>query len=354
MAIGEFSKRSGLSPKRLRTYTAAGLLVPAAVDSGSGYRYYVPQQLHDARLIDALRTAGVPVADVAPFLRDRSGAQLEAWAHGVRADAARRQAALERVRQLLALDAAPSSTAIHECSGRDEMMLRTAARTDIGRVRPTNQDAVLCQDHIVGVADGIGGAPAGETASSLALAVLDAAFTGRSVDELEVGVRAANRAIFERASADDDLEGMGTTLCAVGLTRDGRFAVVNVGDSRAYLLRDGELHRLTQDHSIVGDLVRRGELTEEEARDHPHRSVLARAVGVGPTVDVDAAVRAAGPGDRVLLCSDGLINEVGQEQIAAVMVTAQDLADIPDTLVDLALANGGHDNVAVVVADVCA
>jgi PPM family protein phosphatase len=353
MPIGEFSKRSGLSPKRLRTYAAAALLVPAAVDSSSGYRYYVHEQLLEAQLIDALRTAGVPLADVATVLRDRAGAQLDAWTRRVRADAAQRQAALGRARQLLAVDAAPSSNAIRGCSGRDVMMLRTAARTDIGRVRPSNQDAVLCLDRLVAVADGMGGAPAGEMASSLALAVVDAAFRGRSADELEVAVRAANRAVFERASADADLEGMGTTLCAVGLTRDGHLAVVNVGDSRAYLLRDGQLERLTQDDSIVADLVRRGEISEEEARLHPHRSVLTRAVGVGPTVDVDAVVQSAGPGDRVLLCTDGLINEVRQEQIASVMETGDDLTDIADALVELALANGGHDNVAVVVADVC-
>jgi protein phosphatase len=353
MPIGEFSQRSGLSPKRLRSYAAAGLLVPTAVDSSSGYRYYVAQQLQDAQLIDALRAADVPLAEIASVLRDRAGAALDAWVERVHADAAHRQAALGRARELLAAaDTGPTSTDIHASQGRDGMMLRTAARTDIGRVRPSNQDAVLCLDRLVAVADGMGGAPAGETASSLALAVVDAAFTGRSADELELGVRAANRAIFERASGDDGLEGMGTTLCAVGLTGDGRLVVVNVGDSRAYLLRDGELHRLTADHSIVGDLVRRGELTEGEARQHPHRSVLTRAVGVAPTVDVDAAERPAGPGDRLLLCTDGLVNEVRPEDIASAMASDRELADIADALVELALANGGHDNVAVVVADV--
>jgi PPM family protein phosphatase len=355
MSIGEFSKRSGLSPKRLRSYASAGLLVPAAVDSGSGYRYYVAQQLRDAQLIDALRGAGVPLADIATVLRDRSGAPLDVWAGRVQADAARRHAALREARRLLAVDADSSNADGPECSGRDEMMmLRTAARTDIGRVRPSNQDAVLCLDHLVAIADGMGGPPAGEMASSLALAVVEAAFTGRSSDELEAAVRGANRAIFERAAEGEDLEGMGTTLCAVGLTRDGRLAVVNVGDSRAYLLRDGELQRLTDDHSVVADLVRRGELTESEARHHPHRSVLTRAVGVGPTVEVDTAAWPAGPGDRVLLCTDGLTNEVRQDQIVSVLETTDDLAGVADALVELALANGGNDNVAVVVADIAA
>jgi protein phosphatase len=357
MTIGEFSKRSGLSPKRLRSYAAAGLLVPAAVDSGSGYRYYVPLQLREAQLIGALRSAGFPLADIATVLGDRSGAHLDDWARRVRDDAARRHAALRRARRLLAVDAdgpdGPDADA-PECSRRDEMMmLRTAARTDIGRVRASNQDAVLCLDRLVAVADGMGGAPAGETASSLVLAVVEAAFTGRSADELEAAVRAANRAIFERATEDEDLQGMGTTLCAAGLTRDGHLAVVNVGDSRAYLLRDGEVRRLTEDHSIVADLVRRGELTDEQARLHRDRNVLTRAVGVGPTVDVDAVVEPAGPGDRVLLCTDGLTGEVGQEHIVSLMETTGDLAGVADALVELALANGGNDNVAVVVADVC-
>ena len=118
---------------------------------------------------------------------------------------------------------------------------------------------------------------------------MEAAFTGRSLEELEAGVRAANRAVFERAR--EGLEGMGTTLCAVGLIESAHVAIVNVGDSRAYLLRDGSLRQLTEDHSVTAELVRRGELTEQEAADHPHRKVLTRVLGAGPTVDVDGAVQ---------------------------------------------------------------
>ncbi len=131
------------------------------------------------------------------------------------------------------------------------MNLRTAARTDIGCVRESNQDAVVSRDRLVAVADGMGGHPGGDTASSLAVAFVEATFTGRSVDELAAGVRAANMAIFERATEVDGLEGMGTTLCAVGLTDEGTLAVVNVGDSRVDLVRDGVLRQLTEDHSVA-------------------------------------------------------------------------------------------------------
>lgn len=170
MPIGEFAERSGLSPKRLRSYAAAGVLVPAAVDSGSGYRYYAPGQLRDALVIDALRDAGVPLADIKSLLGDPSLEVLDAWARQVEADAVQRVEALQLARRLLAVD-----------DERETMTtMAKAARTDIGCVRETNEDAVLCLDHLVAVADGMGGAPGGEIASALAVALLEASFTGSS------------------------------------------------------------------------------------------------------------------------------------------------------------------------------
>jgi protein phosphatase len=229
--------------------------------------------------------------------------------------------------------------------------LQASARSDIGKVRDNNEDAVLCLDHVVAVADGMGGHPGGEVASNLAIALVQAAFTGDSLPELEAAVRAANRAISDRAAANQDLEGMGSTICAVGTTGDGGLAVVNVGDTRAYLCRDGSLQQLTEDHSVVSDLVRTGQLSPEEAVSHPMRGVLTRALGSGPRVDVYGVVQAAAPGDRLLLCSDGLSNDVDEEEIAALMAS-DDVAVAADRLVERALANGGHDNVSVVVADV--
>jgi PPM family protein phosphatase len=353
MPIGEFSERSGLSPKRLRSYAAAGLLVPAAIDSSSGYRYYSPGQLREARLIDALRIAGVPLAEIEPVLRDQAPERLDAWARQVEVDAAQRHDALNLARRLLAFDVDTAATGTADHSRKEAMTsLQAAARTDIGRVRDSNEDAVLCLDHLVAVADGMGGHPGGEVASKLALSLLGAAFTGDSLTELEAAVRAANRAIAERAAASTDLEGMGTTLCAIGVIGDGRLAVVNVGDSRAYVMRDDSLRQLTDDHSITGELIRRGELTEQEAISHPHRSVLTRALGCGPEVDVDGALHPAAEGDRILLCTDGLFNEVAEDDILSLMGGAQEVEPVADALVEQALSHGGRDNITVVVAEV--
>jgi protein phosphatase len=268
-------------------------------------------------------------------------------------DAAQRRDGLNLARRLLAVDVDGATTGTGDHSRKEAMTsLQAAARTDIGRVRDNNEDAVLCLDHLVAVADGMGGHPDGEVASNLAVSLLEAAFTGDSLKELEAAVRAANRAIADRAAAASDLDGMGTTLCAVGVIGDGRLAVVNVGDSRAYLMRDGVLRQLTDDHSITGELVRRGELTEQEAISHPHRSVLTRAVGCGPEVDVDGTLQPAAPGDRLLLCTDGLFNEVVEDGITSLMGGAQQVGPVADALVEQALSNGGRDNIAVVVAEV--
>jgi PPM family protein phosphatase len=355
MPIGEFSERSGLSPNRLRTYAAGGLLVPAAVDSASGYRYYSPSQLREAKLIDALREASMPLADIAALLRDPSCDQLDGWAMRVQIDAAHRQQALDLARRLLSIEATSFTHVDNERSGKEPMLkLRTVSRTDIGRVRDDNEDAVVSSGHLAAVADGMGGHPGGAVASAVAVALVQAAFTGHSLDELEAAVRAANRAIWDRASAGAELEGMGTTVCAVGLTGDGGLVVVNVGDSRAYVLRNGSLSQLTDDHSVTAELVRRGELSEQEALEHPHRSVLTRALGVGPDVEIDSAAHPAVEGDRVLVCTDGLFNEVPNDEIASLMAATEDRRATADALVQLALSRDGRDNVSVVVADVSA
>ena len=355
MPIGEFSERSGLSPKRLRSYAAGGLLVPAAVDSVSGYRYYSPGQLREAQLIDTLREAGMPLADIAALLRDPSCDQLDAWARRVEIDAAHRQEALDLARRLLSIEATSFTPVDNERSGKESMTkLRTVSRTDIGRVRDNNEDAVVSSDHLAAVADGMGGHPGGEVASAVAVALVQAGFTGRSLDELQAAVRAANRAIWDRAGASAELEGMGTTICAAGLTGDGSLAVVNVGDSRACVLRNGSLTQLTDDHSVTADLVRRGELSEQDALGHPHRGVLTRALGVGPDVELDSGAHPAVEGDRLLVCTDGLFNEVPNDEIASLMAANEDVQETADALVELALSRGGRDNVAVVVAEISA
>lgn len=347
--IGEFAQRSGLSPKRLRSYAAAGLLRPVSVDSSSGYRYYSMDQLDTARLIDALRAAGVPVADIGALLHDPSPDQLDAWAVRVEADAQQRQQAIQAARRLLA-----ARTSDRQFRGKMPMTrLNFASRCELGHVRENNEDAIVARDSLVVVADGMGGHPGGEVASAVAVSLVDAAYTGRSVDELEAAVRAANRAIWDRSNSSSDLEGMGTTVCAVGVTDDGCLAVVNVGDSRGYLMHHGRLRQLTHDHSVTAELVMRGDLSESEAQDHPMHGYLTRALGVGPTVEVDGATHPATVGDRLLLCSDGLFNEVSDEEIAALMAEAQSVQAVADDLVDLVSTRIGQDNISVVVADIC-
>lgn len=230
--------------------------------------------------------------------------------------------------------------------------LQAATRTDIGRTRDTNEDAAVHHERFIAVADGMGGAPGGEIAAAAAVALLESAFTGRSIDELEAATRAANRTIWDRSNASEELEGMGTTICAAGVTDDAQLVVVNVGDSRAYLLRDGVLRQLTQDHSVTAELVRRGELTEPEAAVHPHRNILTRAIGVRPTVDIDATTHAIENGDRVLLCTDGLFNELPDDELRSLLVAETDANAAADALVDRAVQHGGRDNITVVVADV--
>ena len=347
--IGEFSARSGLSAKRLRSYAASGLLVPAAVDAASGYRYYSPRQLRQAELLDALRGAGMPLADIHEVLRRPSGDLLDAWARRLADDATQRRGALDVARRLLA----PASSTSHDPAAKGPVMkLNATGRTETGHVRERNEDAVVAGSRLVGIADGMGGAPGGEIAAGLAVALLQAAFTGRSADELSAGVRAVNRAIWERAKGSERLDGMGTTLCAAALLDDHTLAVVNVGDSRVYLAHDGTLTQLTTDHSVTGELVRRGELTEAAAVRHPHRSVLTRALGVGPDVELDGGAYPAVTGDRLLACSDGLFNEVPAEDIAAAMAARDDVRVTADRLVEQALSAGARDNVSVVVAEI--
>jgi protein phosphatase len=355
MAIGEFSERTGLSAKRLRTYAAEGLLAPAAVDPGSGYRYYSPAQLAEAKVIDALRHGGVPLADIRDFLRRPSEEQLDVWTRRLETDANHRRQALILARQLLAANEDPSYP-IADPRSEERFMtrLRTAGRSDIGQLRENNEDAIVSSERLALVADGMGGHPGGEIAADVVAGLVPASFTGQSVDELEAAIRAANWAIRNRAVAQPGLEGMGTTICAVGLLTNGQLALVNVGDSRAYLWHGAGLHQLTKDHSVTAELIERGELREEEAAKHPYYGVLTRALGVGSDVQIDRSTLAVDPGDRIILCSDGLFNELSTMEIARTMAGGGDVASIVDNLIDRAVTHGGRDNVSVVVAEVAA
>jgi serine/threonine protein phosphatase PrpC len=230
-------------------------------------------------------------------------------------------------------------------------VVRTASLTDPGRRRRHNEDAFVCVPPLFAIADGMGGAQAGELASRLAAAVVGRADAeGRTGRELVVGlIEDANRSVYERASADESVSGMGTTM-TVALAEDGHVWIGHVGDSRAYLLRDGALEQLTEDHSLVAELVRSGRLTPDEAGSHPHRSVITRALGTDAEVAVDVMAVPTKSGDVFVLCSDGLSSMVGDEAIRDVLEQhGDDLDTAARVLVDAANAAGGEDNITVVL-----
>ncbi|GAC1311849.1 MAG: hypothetical protein NVSMB12_00810 [Acidimicrobiales bacterium] len=237
-------------------------------------------------------------------------------------------------------------------------VLRWGSATDTGLVRRNNQDNLLVTESLFAVADGMGGHVGGEVASKIAVDALGSAFDGsapRTGEDLAVAVRAANQAVFERAQADPELRGMGTTMTAAALvTVDGeeRLAIANVGDSRAYVFAHGDLTQLTEDHSVAEELVRQGQLDPTEVDTHPQRHILTRAMGIQPQVEVDLWEVLPYTGDRVLLCSDGLVREVSDDQIAAVLRRLADPTEAAQELVAKARAGGGSDNITVVIVDV--
>jgi serine/threonine protein phosphatase PrpC len=235
-------------------------------------------------------------------------------------------------------------------------VLRSGSATDVGKVRTNNQDQLLVAEPLFAVADGMGGHAAGEVASLTAIEALRQAFNrDRTSTGLVAAAEEANRVVWDRALADPTLRGMGTTLVAMALVEvDGeeRLAVINIGDSRLYLLRQGELEQLTSDHSLVQELVDVGEISEAEAEVHPQRNVLTRALGVDPGVVVDDLEILPVKGDRYLLCSDGLPREVSDDQIASILRRLTNPRDVARELVAQARAHGGNDNITVVVVDV--
>jgi protein phosphatase len=231
-----------------------------------------------------------------------------------------------------------------------------AGETNAGRKRRRNEDSFVCDPPLFAVADGMGGAQAGEVASSLAAAALrerghDADGGGeQGVVDL---IQEANRRVHQRALDDEAASGMGTTITAALFQPAGSVAIGHVGDSRAYRLRAGRLEQLTDDHSLVAELVRRGELSPEEAEVHPQRSVITRALGTDPDVDVDVFTVEAQTGDLFLLCSDGLTTMVDADTIGRVIERNRtDLHGAARALIDEANARGGDDNITAVLFDV--
>lgn len=235
---------------------------------------------------------------------------------------------------------------------RHDALTAFGSRTDVGCLRDHNEDSLVVAPPLFAIADGMGGHAAGEVASEIAVDVLskhaprhpDAEALGRAVEE-------ANRAIIQAAQEGRGREGMGTTMTAA-LLEGERLVIAQVGDSRAYLLHQGKLQQITRDHSLMADMIEAGQLTPEEARIHPNRSVITRALGSDPFVQPDLYEINVETGDRLLVCSDGLSSMIRDNKIESTLARIRDPQRCASQLVNEAISAGGHDNVTVIVVDV--
>lgn len=398
LTIGEFARASRLSPKALRLYDELRLLTPARVDPDSGYRLYEPGQLERARLVAWLRRLGMPLArirvvcDLPPAA---AAAEVAAfWAQAEADLASRRDLAAFLATYLSAkgtVMTAPGAA----------LAIRYAAASDIGLSRPVNQDSAYASGRLLAVADGMGHAgdrasaaaidalkslealetletrvpgpapgpagysrpaedpgPAGDPAQAVlpppAAAVpapARAAGPGNLLSALAQAVEQAEAAVQDIAAADPAQRGSGTTLTAM-LWSGSQLALVHVGDTRAYLLRGGELFQITHDHTVVQSLIDQGQLTAEEARSHPERALLLRALDGTQAAVPDLSLHDVRPGDRYLLCSDGLTTVAPSGGVHQVLRGAAEPAVAVRELIGLANSGGGPDNIACVVADI--
>jgi protein phosphatase len=372
LTIGEFARLSRLSPKALRLYDELGLLTPFQVDAWSGYRYYEPSQLERARLVAWLRRLGMPLAQIGVVVAappPEAAAAVTAFLRVTRAEFTERQ----RLAHFLigyfseGAIAMPVSSVPASSASSAPLAIRYAAASDTGLVREHNQDAVSAGPRLVAVADGFG--PAGDLASAAAvdaLRHLDAVAPGDLLNVLSDAVSAATASVRSLAESSG-LSGSGSTLTAM-LLSGSRLGLVHIGDSRAYLFRDGGLFQITHDHSVTQSMIDAGRLTPEEAGSHPQRSLLVRALGVSAesmreagmpaelaneAATADLSLLDARAGDRYLLCSDGLTAAV---PVSAIRETLADSALPPEQVVGrlIALANeaGGPDNIACALADI--
>lgn len=351
LTIGTFAKASRLSPKALRLYDELGLLTPARVDPVSGYRLYAPEQLDQARLVAWLRRLGMPLARIqhVSTLESAAAAQeIRAFWAQIEADtAARRDLASFLINHLSWKDHAMSPTT-------KPLGIRYAALSDTGLVRESNQDTAYAGSRLLAVADGYGsaGAPASAAAiDALKRLETDSIPAGNLLNVLEDAIEQAKQAVNGVAGPSSSPEEAGTTLTAM-LWTGSQLALVHIGDSRVYLLRDGELFQITHDHTMVQSMVDEGRLTPEEAVSHPQRALLIRALGQGADATHDMRLHDAQQGDRYLLCSDGLSTVVQTEEIRRVLSEISEPEQAVHELIALANGSGGPDNVSCVVADV--
>lgn len=335
LTIGEFARASRLSAKALRLYDELGLLRPAVVDPSNGYRRYAPEQLEQARLVAWLRRIGMPLAEIRTVVElpaAQAANTVERYWRQVEADTdAKRELAAALVEYLSGKDTAMSAT----------LAVKYAFRTDRGLVRKANQDFAYAGDQLLAVADGFG--ERGASASAAVVAALRQVSVGDLLNAMEDTMDdAANLA----GNAVQDMADSGTTLTAL-LWSGSRLGLVHIGDSRAYLLRGGELFQITHDDTVVQAMMDEGKLTEAEVASHPDRALLTKALT--GNVNPDVQVRDGQAGDRYLLSSDGLHTVVDIETVKEILET-EEPQEAVDRLVALANAAGGPDNISCVVA----
>ncbi|MET9994230.1 MerR family transcriptional regulator [Streptomyces mutabilis] len=351
LTIGTFAKASRLSPKALRLYDELGLLTPARVDPATGYRLYAPEQLDQARLVAWLRRLGMPLARIQQVCAAEAGPAAEEvrafWAQVEAETAARRDLATFLIDHLSWKDPTMSATA-------KPLGIRYAALSDSGLVRESNQDTAYAGARLLAVADGFGSG--GAPASAAAVDALKSLETGSVpagdlLNVLEDAIDQAKQAVHGVSGGGPSSEEAGTTLTAM-LWTGSQLALVHIGDSRVYLLREGELFQITHDHTLVQSMVDEGRLSPEEAASHPQRSLLIRALGQGADSTPDMRLHDARQGDRYLLCSDGLSTVAPAEEIRRVLSGVSEPEQAVRELIALANGSGGPDNVSCVVADV--
>lgn len=365
LSIGEFARATELTPKALRLYDELGLLPPARVDPHSGYRYYRNAQLEQARLVALLRRLGMPLARIRMVCElppPAAVAEVTSYWRQVEADtSARKELATSLIDQLSRKDTTMTDQNM-------KLDIRHAIRVDQGQVRDNNQDAAYAGARLLAVADGYGIQGNGVQGSGVqgsgvqtcgagrvaidALAPLDAQRpTGDLLNILSKAANDASSAVRDFTASDSEYVDAGTTLTAM-LLSGSHLALLHIGDSRAYLLRAGELSRITHDHTFVQSLVDEGRLTQEEASSHPRRARLIRALTCGGTSEPDLHLREVRVGDRYLLCSDGLHAVITEQLIRTTLGETDSPRQAVDVLGDLVRDSGAPDNLACIVADV--
>jgi PPM family protein phosphatase len=343
LTIGGFARLTRLSPKALRLYDELGLLRPATVDPASGYRYYAPAQVEPARLIAWLRRLGMPLARIQRVCElppDEAAAEVAAYRDEFVTEAAARAG----LAGLLVDHLTGKGTAMHET-----LAVRYAARSDAGPIRTSNEDAAYAGARVWAVADGMRG-PGGELASAAAIEALRA--LEQDDDVLSLLTEAVERADRGVGAVAGSVPGASPATTLTALVWAGpELALVHIGDTRAYLLRDGQLSQITHDHSHVQALIDAGQLTPEEAESHPQRALLTRALTGSGRARPDLSRHAVQAGDRYLLCTDGLSTVVSAEELRATLAAPDDPERTVDALIALARSRQAPDNISCVVAD---